>query len=85
MPEPTNNKAPGTPQQKYVWPWFVWGAVLLGIALSVLWLSHEIERTRRIRDLNAPAPQSSTNVSGHLHREQSFMTLSSQSMSRPGF
>ena len=42
--------------QKYVWPWFVLGAVLLGIALSILWLSYEVERTRRIRDLNAPQP-----------------------------
>jgi hypothetical protein len=36
----------------------VLGAVLLAIALAVLWMSKEIERTRRIRDLNAPAPQS---------------------------
>ena len=49
---------------KYVWPWFVLGAVLLGIALSVLWLSHEIERTRLIRDLNAPPTQTSTNRNG---------------------
>ena len=31
-------------------------AVLLAIALAVLWMSKEIARTRRIRDLNAPPP-----------------------------
>jgi Na+/melibiose symporter-like transporter len=45
-------------KRHYTWPWFVLGAVLLAIALAVLWMSKEIERTRRIRDLNAPAPQS---------------------------
>jgi hypothetical protein len=47
----------GLAARKYRWPWFVLGAVLLGIALSILWLSYEVERTRRIRDLNAPQPQ----------------------------
>jgi hypothetical protein len=52
---------PDTPHKRhYTWPWFVLGAVLLAIALAVLWMSKEIERTRRIRDLNAPAPQSSS-------------------------
>lgn len=46
------------PKRHYTWPWFVLGAVLLAIALAVLWMSKEIERTRRIRDLNAPAPPS---------------------------
>jgi hypothetical protein len=44
---------PGGVQRRYLWPWFVLGAVLLAIILSVLWVSHEVERTRRIRDLNA--------------------------------
>jgi len=44
-------------KQRYRWPWFVLAAVLLAIALAVLWMSKEIERTRRIRDLNAPAPR----------------------------
>ena len=46
------------PTRRYTWPWFVLGAVLLAIVLAVLWMSKEIEKTRRIRDLNAPAPQS---------------------------
>ena len=43
-------------KRRYNWPWFVLGAVLLAIVLAVVWMSKEIERTRRIRDLNAPAP-----------------------------
>jgi hypothetical protein len=49
-------------KRHYTWPWLLLGAVLLAIALAVLWMSKEIERTRRIRDLNAPAPQSSPSV-----------------------
>jgi hypothetical protein len=44
------------PGRKYTWPWWVLGAVLLGFALAVLWMSQEIARTRRIRDASAPAP-----------------------------
>jgi len=46
----------------YTWPWFVLGAVLLAIVLAVAWMSKEIERTRRIRDLNAPAPQNDSSA-----------------------
>ena len=42
-------------RRRYVWPWFVLAAFLAAIALAALWLSVEIERTRRVRDLNAPA------------------------------
>jgi len=51
MPEAENKR-------RYKWPWFVLAAVLLGVLLAVLWLSWEVERTRRIRDLNAPGPRS---------------------------
>jgi hypothetical protein len=49
LPDPGNRR-------RYTWPWFVLAAVLLAIALAVLWMSKEIARTRRIRDLNAPPP-----------------------------
>jgi hypothetical protein len=42
-------------RRRYTWPWFVLAAVLLAIALAVLWMSKEIERARRIRNLNAPS------------------------------
>jgi len=50
-----NPPAPGT-KRHYQWPWFVLAAVLLAIVLAVLWMSKEIARTRRIRDLNEPPP-----------------------------
>ncbi|SPE59038.1 hypothetical protein SBV1_2980012 [Verrucomicrobia bacterium] len=40
---------------RYRWPWFVLAAVLLALLLAFLWMSKEIERTRRIRDANSPA------------------------------
>ena len=42
------------PRQRYTWPWFVLAGVLLGIVLAIIWMSHEVERTRRNRDFNAP-------------------------------
>jgi hypothetical protein len=42
--------------RRYAWPWWVLGAVVLAVLLAVLWMSREIARTRRIRDLNAPPP-----------------------------
>jgi hypothetical protein len=55
MMNETGNLSVNQPQRRYAWPWFVLAAVLLAIALAVLWMSKEIERTRLIRDLNAPA------------------------------
>jgi hypothetical protein len=55
MTNKTGKQPDSQPQRRYTWPWFVLAAVLLAIALAVLWMSKEIERTRRIRDLNTPA------------------------------
>lgn len=52
------NEPNASDKRHYTWPWLVLAAVLLAIALAVAWMSKEIERTRRVRDLNAPAPQS---------------------------
>jgi hypothetical protein len=41
-------------RRKYVWPWFLLAAFIAAIILAVIWLSFEIERTRRVRDLSAP-------------------------------
>jgi hypothetical protein len=62
MPEQAEHESTQVPQRRYLWPWFVLGGVVLGIVLAVLWLSHEVERTRRIRDLNTPPPQAGTNA-----------------------
>jgi len=53
----SENQLSSEARRTYAWPWWVLGAVLLAIVLAVLWMSQEIARTRRIRDLNAPAPQ----------------------------
>ena len=55
MTNETGNLPDSRERRRYTWPWFVLAAVLLAIALAVAWMSKEIERTRRIRDLNAPA------------------------------
>jgi hypothetical protein len=48
---------PSTPP-RYRWPWFVLAAVLLGILLSVLWMSVAVRRTREQRESNPfPAPE----------------------------
>jgi hypothetical protein len=54
------NQSEGAPRRAYLWPWWVLGAVLLGVLLAILWMSQEIARTRTIRDLNAPAPRTET-------------------------
>jgi len=40
------------PRGKFKWPWFVLAALLLGILLAFLWMSHEVEKTRQQRDFN---------------------------------
>jgi hypothetical protein len=55
MAEERKNEKRTAPRRRYVWPWFVLAAFLAAIGLAVLWLSVEIDRTRRVRDLNAPA------------------------------
>jgi hypothetical protein len=55
MTNETGNLPETQEQRRYSWPWFVLAAVLLAIALAVAWMSKEVERTRRIRDLNSPA------------------------------
>jgi hypothetical protein len=37
-------------------------AVVLAVVLAILWMSHEVNRTRRIRDLNAPASNTNMNA-----------------------
>ena len=44
-------------QRRYTWPWLVLAAVLLAVALSILWMRHEVKRIEQSRDLNAPLPE----------------------------
>ncbi len=40
----------------YKWPWFVLAAVVLFVALMVVWMSFAVKRERQERDFNAPVP-----------------------------
>jgi len=46
---------PSSPGPRYKWPLFVLAALLLGIALAVLWMSFAVRRTRELRETN-PLP-----------------------------
>jgi hypothetical protein len=46
-----------TPRQKYRWPWFALAAVLLFIALAVLWVGLAAKKVEQQRDF-APLPAS---------------------------
>jgi hypothetical protein len=48
--------SPDTSSQKirYRWPWVLAAFIAAAILLACLWMKGEIERTRRIRDANAP-------------------------------
>jgi hypothetical protein len=37
----------------YRWPWFVLTAFILAIILAILWMSQEVRRTKRMRELNS--------------------------------
>ena len=47
-PEPRPANKPRT----YRWPWFLLGAIIVGILLAAWWLSKEVARTRNLRDMN---------------------------------
>jgi putative heme-binding domain-containing protein len=38
------------PPQRYVWPWFVLGGVVLGVVLAVFWMSVLVHRVREQRE-----------------------------------
>jgi putative heme-binding domain-containing protein len=46
--------------QRYMWPWFVLGAVVLGLVLAIFWMTVLVRRVREQREDNvwpaAPAP-----------------------------
>jgi len=42
--------------RRYKWPWFVLTAVLLFLALTVVWLSFAVKKVERERNVSAPVP-----------------------------
>ncbi len=62
MDEFVNRSTDGVSKPRYRWPWFVLAAVLLAVLLAFLWMSREVERTRRLREWNsAPATPAAGN------------------------
>jgi hypothetical protein len=49
---------PNENPRRHRWPWLVLAAFLLGVALAVLWISFEVRKVERERDVNAPLPAS---------------------------
>jgi hypothetical protein len=54
MTEPEGNP----PKRSYKWPWVFWGAVLVFIALAVLWVGLAAKKLASEREENAPLPSS---------------------------
>jgi hypothetical protein len=52
MNEPKENP------RRYQWPWFVGAAVVLAIALAIVWMSIAVKKVERERNFNAPLPSS---------------------------
>jgi len=44
------------PKRRYLWPWLVLAAFLLGVALAILWMSFEVRNVERARNVNEPPP-----------------------------
>ncbi|MCX6921672.1 MAG: hypothetical protein NT154_00405 [Verrucomicrobia bacterium] len=70
MTNDAGNQPEPQDKRRYRWPWFVLAAVLLAIALAVLWMSKEIERTRRIRDANTPVTRTDRAATSQVALEQ---------------
>ena len=51
---------PNEKPRRYKWPWFVLAAVVLFIALAVLWVTLAAEKVEQQRDYSAPLPSGTT-------------------------
>ncbi len=40
---------------RYRWPWIVLAALLLGVALAILWMSYAVHLEKQARDFNVPS------------------------------
>jgi hypothetical protein len=50
MSEPSENP------RRYKWPWFVLAAILLFLALAIVWMTLAVKREKQERDFSAPIP-----------------------------
>jgi hypothetical protein len=53
-----NTPDENSPRPKYQWPWFALAALLLAIALAVVWMTFAVKKVERERDFSAPLPGS---------------------------
>jgi hypothetical protein len=44
------------PKRNHKWPWFALAAVILFVALAILWMSFAVHREKQERDFDAPIP-----------------------------
>jgi bacteriorhodopsin len=51
-----NEVANETTRVKYRWPWFLLGAVLLAIALAIVWVGWEVRHVEQETNFSAPLP-----------------------------
>ena len=51
-----NQRDEKSPERSYKWPWFLLVAVLLFVALTILWMSYAVHREKQERDFSAPIP-----------------------------
>jgi hypothetical protein len=53
----TMNELDGnSPKRNYKWPWFLLAAVVLAVALAIVWVSFAVKKVERERNVNAPVP-----------------------------
>ena len=58
--EPNQNDLPPE-RPNYRWPWFVLVAFVLAVVLAVIWMTVEVRRQNKYRQLNTPQfPQADT-------------------------
>jgi hypothetical protein len=50
MNEPNENP------RRYKWPWLALAAILLFVALAIVWMGFAVHREKQERDFNAPLP-----------------------------
>ena len=56
MPDSSNKPGENDPKRNYKWPWLLLAAVVLFVALAILWVGFAAHREKQERDFNAPIP-----------------------------
>jgi hypothetical protein len=61
-----SNEQRTSSKPRYLWPWFLLGAVVLGVVLALIWLTAEVRRVRDQRqpDFTSPATTNAASAPG---------------------